>query len=258
MSRWIEDPQGREEVEKVTRFLKLPVWKPQYLGKFREFWNELWEKIDTNAETSALTLSGKEDSFPKNTAFNRDFGVAREQVLEGAKLAEILGIPYGGLLNNNTTKKRGLGYYCTVNESIYKCLEDTQLNYAESNYFDAISNDDLLGKLKNLCRQQPIELLKIKIGDLRNNNWNDFIIQNISKFNFLIFIHSDRSILGTEFDNTKVFPISTLNVTNILIEDAMPSNERVVLKKINDTQISIFRYTIDVSDPENLVVIYGV
>ncbi|MGL5350559.1 MAG: hypothetical protein ACRDA0_08395, partial [Cetobacterium sp.] len=150
MSRWIEDPQGREEVEKVTRFLKLPVWKPQYLGKFREFWNELWEKIDTNAEASALTLSGKEDSFPKSTAFNKDFGVAREQVLEGAKLAEILGIPYGGLLNNNTTKKRGLGYYCTVNESIYKCKEDTQLNYAESNYFDAISNDDLLGKLQNL------------------------------------------------------------------------------------------------------------
>lgn len=151
MSRWIEDPQGREEVEKVTRFLKLPVWKPQYLGKFREFWNELWEKIDTNAESSALTLSGKEDSFLKNTAFNKDFGVAREQVLEGAKLAEILGIQYGGLLNNNTTKKRGLGYYCTVNESIYKCKEDTQLNYAESNYFDAISNDDLLGKLQNLA-----------------------------------------------------------------------------------------------------------
>lgn len=150
MSRWIEDPQGREEVEKVTRFLKLPIWKPQYLGKFREFWNELWEKIDTNAETSALTLSGKEDSFSKNSAFNKDFGVARDQVLEGAKLAEILGVPYGGLLNNNTTKKRGLGYYCTVNESIYKCLEDTQLNYAESNYFDAISNDDLLGKLQNL------------------------------------------------------------------------------------------------------------
>lgn len=153
MSRWIEDPQGREEVEKVTRFLKLPVWKPQYLGKFREFWNELWEKIDTNAESSALTLSGKEDSFLKNTAFNKDFGVAREQVLEGAKLAEILGIQYGGLLNNNTTKKRGLGYYCTVNESIYKCKEDTQLNYAESNYFDAISNDDLLGKLQNLYQR---------------------------------------------------------------------------------------------------------
>lgn len=105
MSRWIEDPQGRVEVEKVTRFLKLPVWKPQYLGKFREFWNELWEKIDTNAETSALTLSGKEDSFLKNSAFNKDFGVTREQVLEGSKLAEILGIQYGGLLNNNTTKK---------------------------------------------------------------------------------------------------------------------------------------------------------
>ena len=180
MSRWIEDPQGREEVEKVTRFLKLPVWKPQYLGKFREFWNELWEKIDTNAESSALTLSGKEDSFLKNTAFNKDFGVAREQVLEGAKLAEILGIQYGGLLNNNTTKKRGLGYYCTVNESIYKCKEDTQLNYAESNYFDAISNDDLLGKLQNLYTSKDFYSNFAYRDD--NNNFKIFtrIITNLT------------------------------------------------------------------------------
>ena len=46
MAEWIEDPQGRAEVEKVTKELKLPVWKANHKGKFREFWNEVWDKIE--------------------------------------------------------------------------------------------------------------------------------------------------------------------------------------------------------------------
>ena len=46
MAEWINDPQGREEIEKVTKELKLPVWKANHKGKFRDFWNELWDKIE--------------------------------------------------------------------------------------------------------------------------------------------------------------------------------------------------------------------
>ena len=46
MTQWIEDPQSRPEVEKVTKELKLPVWKANHKGKFRDFWNELWDKIE--------------------------------------------------------------------------------------------------------------------------------------------------------------------------------------------------------------------
>lgn len=48
MAEWINDPQGREEIEKVTKELKLPVWKANHKGKFRDFWNELWDKIEDN------------------------------------------------------------------------------------------------------------------------------------------------------------------------------------------------------------------
>lgn len=47
---FISDPQGREEVEKVSRRLKLPVWKSFCKGNFRKWWNEWWDKIDTFAE----------------------------------------------------------------------------------------------------------------------------------------------------------------------------------------------------------------
>lgn len=47
---FINDPQGRQEVEKVSRRLKLPVWKSICKGEFRKWWNEWWDKIDTFAE----------------------------------------------------------------------------------------------------------------------------------------------------------------------------------------------------------------
>lgn len=47
---FINDPQGRQEVEKVSRRLKLPVWKSICKGEFWKWWNEWWDKIDTFAE----------------------------------------------------------------------------------------------------------------------------------------------------------------------------------------------------------------
>ncbi|MBC2855235.1 hypothetical protein H3N56_01835 [Cetobacterium sp. 2A] len=92
----------------------------------------------------------KENSFVKNTAFNKNFGISTGQILEGAKLAETLGIEYSGILNNTTTKVAGKAYYDTANKSIFKCIRNTSINYADATYFTAISNDDLLGKLENL------------------------------------------------------------------------------------------------------------
>ncbi|MGL4802918.1 MAG: hypothetical protein ACRC18_11700, partial [Cetobacterium sp.] len=113
--------------------------------------------FDTNGDLVYSTLNDykaleaqKEDKFPKNSAFNRDFGVAQNQVLEGSKLAEILGIEYGGILNNSNQKISGKGYYDTANKKIYKCTGNTSINYADSAYFEEISNNDLLGKFKNL------------------------------------------------------------------------------------------------------------
>ena len=57
MAKWIEDPQGRLEVEKVTEEIKLPVWKANYKGKFREFWNECWDKIENSFFWGIILIS---------------------------------------------------------------------------------------------------------------------------------------------------------------------------------------------------------
>lgn len=127
--------------------------------------------FDTNGDLVYSTLNDykaleaqKEDKFPKNTAFNRDFGVAQNQVLEGSKLAEILGIEYGGILNNTNAKVAGKGYYDTANKKIYKCTTNTSINYADAGYFIEVSNNDLLGKLQNLFLDTGIKT--IISGDL--------------------------------------------------------------------------------------------
>ncbi|MGL5639865.1 MAG: hypothetical protein ACRCW7_11115 [Cetobacterium sp.] len=107
-------------------------------------------KKATEAYDSA---GGKEAAFNKNTAFNKNFGVSSGEVLEGAKLAEILGVTYGGILNNSNAKTAGIAYYCTTNKKIYKCTANTSLNYADASYFMELSNNDLLGKLNNLSNK---------------------------------------------------------------------------------------------------------
>ena len=65
-------------------------------------------------------------------------------------LVKILGLEFGGELNNNNLKQAGKAYWDNANKSIYKCLVDNTTDYADTSKFEAISNDDLLLKLQNL------------------------------------------------------------------------------------------------------------
>ena len=112
-------------------------------------------------------INTKENSFGKNNAFNKNFGTLTGTVLEGAKLAETLGLEYGGIVNNNSAKVAGKAYYCTANKAIYKCIQNTSLNYIDANYFEGLSNDKLLGKLQNLYNNH-IDSKRIFLG--RNEN----------------------------------------------------------------------------------------
>ena len=93
---------------------------------------------------------GAEPAFNKNTGFNKPLGTTSNTVLEGAKLAEILGLTYGGSLNTSSAKTVNYAYYDSTTKKVYKCIKATSINYADANYFEAISNNDLLSKLQNL------------------------------------------------------------------------------------------------------------
>lgn len=109
----------------------------------KEFW--------VDKEYLGKELAKKEDKIEiKESAFNRPFGTLENEVLEGIQLARTLGLEYGGELNNSNTKKLNTIYYDTQNKSFFKCFRENTLNYADSNYYEGISNNDLLLKLQNL------------------------------------------------------------------------------------------------------------
>lgn len=109
----------------------------------KEFW--------VDKEYLGKELAKKEDKIEiKESAFNRPFGTLENEVLEGIQLARTLGLEYGGELNNSNIKTINTVYYDTQNKSFFKCFRENTLNYADSNYYEGISNNDLLLKLQNL------------------------------------------------------------------------------------------------------------
>nr|DAN78775.1 MAG TPA: hypothetical protein [Caudoviricetes sp.] len=166
MAQWIEDPQGRPEVEKVTKELKLPVWKANHKGKFREFWNEVWEKI----EDYILKLKGDTE---KNSKGLND------------RLVSAVGKHDGDFPITNAVV--GNVYYSELTKKYYKCKVGGPAPMPNGNFID-LSILENLNRLENLFTNTVELAIKItkstNIPELKNYKfW--FIEISIS-------IHLDR------------------------------------------------------------------
>nr|DAR28175.1 MAG TPA: hypothetical protein [Caudoviricetes sp.] len=157
MAKWIEDPQGRLEVEKVTEEIKLPVWKANYKGKFREFWNECWEKIEDNFLKLKKSNEGKEPAITtKETAFNKPFGVSEDTVLEGNKFTQMTGKDYGGILNIAGQKEAGKAYWDNNTKKLYICKNNNSDISPNINNYIPFDNGSILERLENLFKYSKI------------------------------------------------------------------------------------------------------
>ena len=75
---------------------------------------------------------------------------ADENYLVSSRLAEILGLQFGGNIQDIGNKTKGKFYYDSVTKFYYECLENTNLTYNDSGKFRAISNKPLSDKVENL------------------------------------------------------------------------------------------------------------
>lgn len=130
MAQWIEDPQGRPEVEKVTKELKLPVWKANHKGKFRDFWNELWDKI----EDYVVKLKG--DTEKKSKGLND-------------RLVSAVGKHDGDFPISNAVV--GDVYYSELTKKYYKCKIGGPAPMPNGNFID-LSIFENLNRLENLFK----------------------------------------------------------------------------------------------------------
>ena len=130
MAQWIDDPQGREEIEKVTKELKLPVWKANHKGKFRDFWNELWDKIED------YILKLKRDTEKNSKGLND-------------RLVSAVGKHDGDFPIANAVV--GNVYYSELTKKYYKCKVEGPAPMPNGNFID-MSILENLNRLENLVR----------------------------------------------------------------------------------------------------------
>ena len=85
-------------------------------------------------------------------------GTEADTALEGKRLAEIIGLEFGGNIQDTGTKTTGKFYYDKALKYYYECIVNNSLTYNDGSKFRAISNKPILDKVENLFETHQISL----------------------------------------------------------------------------------------------------
>ena len=117
-----------------------------------------------NFESSYLdNCIKKTDYATENKAGIVTLGTTANTALEGKRLAEIIGLEFGGKIQDSGIKTAGKFYYDTVTKFYYECIVNNSLTYNDSSKFRAISNKPISDRVENLLEKGNNYC---KIGDL--------------------------------------------------------------------------------------------
>ena len=107
---------------------------------------------------------------------------ADENYLVSSKLAEILGLQFGGNIQDIGNKTKGKFYYDSVTKFYYECIVNNSLTYNDSSKFRAISNKPISDKVENLFK--ITEYKTITLQNVQKGSAAGYSIGNIAVFNF--------------------------------------------------------------------------
>jgi len=79
-----------------------------------------------------------------------EYGTTAGTALEGNRLAEIIGLEFGGNIQDTGNKTKGKFYFDSVTKFYYECVADTNLTYNDVTKFRAISNKPISDKVEGL------------------------------------------------------------------------------------------------------------
>lgn len=181
---------GENQFEDV--FLKLGGTEYQ----IHQLKNNLLDKVDKGIlkDKKEYLLNFKNNSFvlSDSTLYGSQKGTA----LEGNRLAEIIGLEFGGNIQDVSNKTRGKFYFDNVTKFYYECIADTNLTYNDATKFRAISNKPISDKLENLFKMSDNQFefgkLIMKVGRAscrKSNGVNGTVINFPTAFpNRLLFV----------------------------------------------------------------------
>ena len=120
---------------------------------------------------------------------------ADENYLVSSRLAEILGLQFGGNIQDTGNKVKGKFYFDSVTKFYYECIENTNLTYNDVTKFRAISNKPISDRVGNLYKTK---ILKNSQIDSRIMSYfkDCYLIKqgNIAVFSGYLDPQFDRSI----------------------------------------------------------------
>lgn len=131
-------------------------------------------------------------------------GTEVDTALEGKRLAEIIGLEFGGNIQDTGAKVTGKFYYDKALKYYYECIANNNLTYNDGSKFRAISNKPLSDKVENLSKVQQAKLYVHSEATGQGRSTCN-IVQKVGNVVTIIFDSGDT--LRYTNDNTVIFSI---------------------------------------------------
>ena len=128
-----------------------------------------------------------------------------------SRLNEIMGLEFGGNIQDAGDKVKGKFYYDSVTKFYYECIEDNSLTYNDSGKFRAISNKPISDKVENLS--ELIKTVDLGVYNLNSadSRYVDVPIPRIHNYKYISFSIAP----GQSLTNVSSYYHSTLNILAI-------------------------------------------
>lgn len=131
--------------------------------------------VTIDSSNTYITRDSAERNYVKKTDFAEEnkagivtLGTTANTALEGKRLAEIIGMEFGGNIQDTGIKTAGKFYYDTVTKFYYECIVNNSLTYNDSSKFRAISNKSISDKVENLLEiRQTISASNPNLGTVK-------------------------------------------------------------------------------------------
>lgn len=138
------------------------------------------EYVDTIIVDQATNVTAVID--PSITYITKKY--ADENYLVTSRLVEILGLEFGGKIQDIGNKTRGKFYYDNVTKYYYECIADTSATYNDATKFRAISNKPISDKLENLSSFRTETVRLNSTNGIQNQAFNLTISGNLRIIDF--------------------------------------------------------------------------
>ena len=128
-----------------------------------------------------------------------------------SRLNEIMGLEFGGNIQDTGDKIKGKCYFDNVTKFYYECIEDNSLTYNDSGKFRAISNkpiSDKVEKLSGLIKTVDLGVYNLNSSDSR---YVDIPIPRISNYKYISF----SIVAGKSLKDVSSYYHSTLSILAI-------------------------------------------